>query len=423
MWTSLRPRPLSRLISVRRLSLTFAGLLFAAFVLYTRNASLAGHAENKQYELLSQVFENILTGGEAQGGKWYIPPSWTSNLTHLPKTINPNPTTILDAVRLASDLSTLNKNRQIPNTNIPLIVHQTYKTTNVQKWSNNVIECVSGWVAMAIDWHSRTHHRTGASAEAAYFMWNDKGMEEAVNYIWPDSYPLYQSLPVPVLKADTFRVFTVHSFGGIYADADTRPLRHPASWVGLSDLTPWMDEKTGKTFTPAREVGLIVGVECDTPEGGDQFWRMGYAHSVELTNWAFAGRKGHPALKDMLESVAGKGDAWDPLEVTGPYRLTDVIAEYVRKIDGDVRWAAFSGLHDGGRSKAVGDVLVLPITGFSPGRSSGYGNMGSKPTTHHDARLVHMASGSWKHFDLAVELRKLCRTVFAMCKADINVRE
>ena len=322
--------------------------------------------------------------------EWYIPPSWTSNLATLPPALNQNPSTILEAARLASHLTTLDKSRQISNTNIPLIIHQTYKTTNVQKWSDNVIECVSGWVTAAIGRHGHHHQSPGSlqsEGAAAYFMWNDKGMEEAMKSIWPDFYPFYQSLPVPVLKADTFRVFTIHSFGGVYADADTKPLRHPVSWVGPPDLTPWMDRKTGKTHQPDKdnEIGLIVGVECDTPEGSDLFWRMGYAHSVELTNWAFAGKAGHPALGNMLKSVSGKvkwvlaeenrvgkgnvegtgkGDVWDPLEVTGPYRLTDVVAEFVGKIGGDIRWAAFSGLDDGGRSKAVGDVLVLPITGF-----------------------------------------------------------
>lgn len=52
---------------------------------------------------------------------------------------------------------------------------------------------------------------------------------------------------------------------------------------------------------------------------------------------------------------------------------------------------------------------------FSPGRGQ-YGNMGSKPASDPDARLLHHAQGSWRHFDLKVELGKLCRTMFGLCR-------
>lgn len=51
----------------------------------------------------------------------------------------------------------------------------------------------------------------------------------------------------------------------------------------------------------------------------------------------------------------------------------------------------------------------------SPGRGK-YGNMGSKPISHEDARLLHHAQGSWKHFNLKVELGKFCRTAFGLCR-------
>lgn len=51
----------------------------------------------------------------------------------------------------------------------------------------------------------------------------------------------------------------------------------------------------------------------------------------------------------------------------------------------------------------------------SPGRGK-YGNMGSKPVGHPDARLVHHALGSWRHFDVWVEYGKFCRTVFGLCR-------
>lgn len=53
----------------------------------------------------------------------------------------------------------------------------------------------------------------------------------------------------------------------------------------------------------------------------------------------------------------------DPLELTGPVAITTVTKDYLSEKAG-LRWQALSGLDDGGRSKLVLDVLILPITGF-----------------------------------------------------------
>ena len=61
------------------------------------------------------------------------------------------------------------------------------------------------------------------------------------------------------------------------------------------------------------------------------------------------------------------------------------------------------------------ELTRFPRGYSSPGRGT-YGNMGSKPITHPDARLVHHALGSWKRFDWLVEYGKFCRTAFGLCR-------
>lgn len=53
----------------------------------------------------------------------------------------------------------------------------------------------------------------------------------------------------------------------------------------------------------------------------------------------------------------------DPLTLTGPAAFTDVVRSRLEEVAG-LRWHALSGLKDGGKSKLVDDVLILPITGF-----------------------------------------------------------
>lgn len=204
-----------------------------------------------------------------------------------------------------------------------------------------------------------------------------------------------------------------------YGDMDTEPLRKPKSWINASDTQPWRDPGTGAVYRSTKPVRAIVGLEADCPPGSDLYWRMGYTHPVQLTQWAFAWAPGHPILQMFLDRFSAamqerSNQAVDPLVLTGPVAFTEAVQSWLVATTG-LRWNALTGSHDGGRSKVVEDVLVLPITGFSPGRGR-YGNMGSKPVTDPSARLRHRAQGSWRKFDLLVEYGKFCRTVFGRCR-------
>lgn len=187
---------------------------------------------------------------------------------------------------------------------------------------------------------------------------------------------------------------------------------------------------------------------------------MGYSYPVQLTQWALASSSNHPVLlqfmeilthylQDIAEDYGGDLKSPNalrelrrlgPLSLTGPVAITTATQSWLETKVG-LRWNALTGLHDGGRSKLVEDILILPITGFryvpsfftfldmstssfewvspnvstSPGRGR-YGNMGSKPVSDPSARVWHRAQGSWRSFNIKVEYGKFCRTVFAMCR-------
>lgn len=109
----------------------------------------------------------------------------------------------------------------------------------------------------------------------------------------------------------------------------------------------------------------------------------------------------------------------DPLDLTGPPAFTRTAKAHCEEEDPEFKWTSLSGRSDpvGGRGKvAAGDILVLPITGFSPGRASWPHNMGSQSLQHPNARLYHAAAGSWRKMDLKVQTGKLCRTFFGRCR-------
>ncbi|GLA66369.1 hypothetical protein AtubIFM54640_008576 [Aspergillus tubingensis] len=359
----------------------------------------------KQISLLQHryplLFERVHTNTRS-GGAWYIPPTWTNGTRQ-------HPENIVDAAERVLRLAQTTE-RQIPHSSIPMIVHQTWKSTRVDTWPHVLQQSTEKWL------------RT-VDEQMAYFLWDDDGIRQFIRRFEPEREKQFYALPSHVERSDVFRILVSKWIGGVYADIDTEPLQLPTYWIAETDILPWEDHETGHVYNSTGSVHAIVGLEADCPPNSDTYWRMGYLLPVQLTQWAFAWAPGHPILQIFLDRLfmepalqphSNDLDALDPLTLTGPVAFTHAVQSWLEATVG-LRWNALSGLQDGGESKLVEDVLVLPITGFSPGRGK-YGNMGSKPISDPSARLYHHAQGSWREFNLLVEYGKLCRTVFGKCR-------
>lgn len=396
---------------------------------------------------------------------WYIPPSWAQGNSS--RHLLAEDASVLDAAEHALD-SVLRQQKFLDNSRIPLIVHQTWRTFDAQTWPGVIRESVEEWIEASVE-----DETTGM----AWILWDDEGIDALMKKYEAEMYDEFLSLPYPVEKADMFRVVVLKWFGGVvgpippisnfatanktsqYADVDARPLKHPKSWVYPSDLTPWTDTYSGATHTiykpspkyevpdqapvayhellgkddtsastfPQGSVSAIFGIEADNrPDPDSSYWRMGYRYPVQLTNWALAMSPLHPVATQFLATLRGNITQHreqlrgvDPLDLTGPPALTGAVRAVAEREDATLSWDALSarnGDADGGRGKIVAkDALILPITGFSPGRGW-FQNMGSKGIEHPNARLRHAAAGSWKNMDVKVHYGKLCRQLFGMCR-------
>lgn len=249
---------------------------------------------------------------------------------------------------------------------IPPLIHQTWKTkklTDPQTISNT-----DSW--------------RNLNPSYEYTLYDDNDADEFMRKnMAVDVYEAYALMPKPVLKADMFRYAVLLIRGGVYSDLDTRCLRSVDSWT---------QDYPG--------VGLIVGIEADPGDRPD--WALWYARHLQLVQWTIAGAPGHPVLKRVVERIAEdsemrrkegkeKNEAYDVMNWTGPGIWTDVVWEYL-KVQHGVDFEEFRGLQV---PRQVGDVLVLPITGFSPG----VGHMGSKGVTDPEAKVAHYFQGSWKN--------------------------
>ena len=184
----------------------------------------------------------------------------------------------------------------------------------------------------------------------------------------PEVYEAFDALPLAVLKADFFRYLILLARGGIYSDIDTSALQPAADWLPRD-----LDQST---------VGLVVGIEAD-PDRPD--WHQWYSRRVQFCQWTIQSKPGHPVLRDMVAMIveetlqmkkanhisAGTMEK-TVVEFTGPAAWTDAVFRYFNNpeyfnIDPAARnitYTDFSGIV---AHKKVGDVVVLPITSFSPG--------------------------------------------------------
>jgi alpha 1,6-mannosyltransferase len=183
----------------------------------------------------------------------------------------------------------------------------------------------------------------------------------------PEVLEAYDALPLPVMKADFFRYLILLARGGIYSDIDTYAIRSALDWIPES--------------VPRSIVGLVIGIEAD-PDRPD--WKDWYSRRVQFCQWTIQAKPGHPVLREVVRRITDEtlkrkkaGTLKDinnksVIEFTGPALWTDIIFEYFndeRYFDmsqsaGPIDWKNFTGMEN---SRRVGDVVVLPITSFSPG--------------------------------------------------------
>ncbi|KAF8248201.1 hypothetical protein K440DRAFT_583894 [Wilcoxina mikolae CBS 423.85] len=207
----------------------------------------------------------------------------------------------------------------------------------------------------------------------------------------PDVMEAYLSMPLPILKADFFRYLILLARGGIYADIDTFALKPATEWIPQAfDL---------------KSIGLLIGIEAD-PDRPD--WAQWYSRRIQFCQWTIQAKPGHPVLRNIVTKITAetlkrkkegklKPDHKGVVEWTGPATWTDSVFSYfndptffdMSQSAGNITFQNFTGIKE---AKMVGDVVVLPITSFSPG----IGHSGAGPVEDPIAYVKHEFEGSWK---------------------------
>lgn len=161
----------------------------------------------------------------------------------------------------------------------------------------------------------------------------------------------FDTLPMPILKYDLFRLLVLLTRGGTYTDADTTALRPIADWTrGVVDLTdPVLAlHPPSSSARESNPPSLIVGVEWSGHTERNPLNPL-YTRSVGIVQWTFGASAGHPVILDATQRVVEnsrkvaegeypgvEGDEarlhFDPeaaravLEWSGPAVLSDAVA-------------------------------------------------------------------------------------------------
>ncbi|KAH3686008.1 hypothetical protein WICPIJ_003008 [Wickerhamomyces pijperi] len=299
-----------------------------------------------------------------------------------------------------------------PNSDFPKQIWQTWKyDLSSPKFKPKFIKYVRQWQDTNQD-----HRHNLLSDEQAF-----KLIDTLYSTV-PSVLKAFHAMPKSILKADFFRYLILFARGGIYADIDTMSLKPVDTWV-TSNSTIYDQRNTA---------GLVIGVEAD-PDRED--WNVYYAKRVQFCQWTIMSKVGHPALGELiakiteitleklekgeLNKIKGKDAGDDIMNWTGPGIFTDEIFQYLNylhdtvpsselhivnhipdneynkslKPSSPIDWKYFTLMEN--TIAIYHDVMVLPITSFSPD----VGHMGSETSKHPMSFVKHMFEGSWKPED------------------------
>lgn len=261
-----------------------------------------------------------------------------------------------------------------PTPDFPAHIWQTWKTSpQDQDFDRSLFAAQASWGKV--------------NPDVEHQVLNDSHAASLVHDVYakiPKIQQAYDALPEPVLKADFFRYLILLARGGVYSDIDTTALKPTSQWV--------------PSEVPTSSYGLVVGIEAD-PDRED--WQEWYARRIQFCQWTIQSKPGHPVLVDIVTSITtetlqrqrlGELDKMhmkSVMEFTGPGIWTDAVFHHFDhdpSLKGEITWHTFVNLT---QSLKVADVVVLPITSFSPG----VGHMGSMSSSDPMAFVSHAFKG------------------------------
>jgi hypothetical protein len=254
-----------------------------------------------------------------------------------------------------------------PALRIPRTLHFTLSPAQVR--SAATASTLARWASLNPGWTLKRY----TDAEAAAFVATE----------FPSLFATYTALPLPVARADLFRLLVLLRRGGVYADGDASP-RQPLESLLTADDS-------------------LVACWENSFDTAQQASARHYVRTRQLLNWALAAQPGHPALEEAVERVsrlaaslpvalaAAQGDARAHnaavMEHTGPGPLTDAL----------LGWAA-AALNNASAEQPgdAGDWPLRLLPRVAWGTHPKAGSADGVPQSAPEVSIAHGFAGGWK---------------------------
>ncbi|KAK3590015.1 hypothetical protein CHS0354_041040 [Potamilus streckersoni] len=169
---------------------------------------------------------------------------------------------------------------------IQRIIHQTWKNRTIpgsfQPWMRSFWENHPDW---------------------EYHLWTDEASRKIIKESHPYLLPFFGNYTKPIFRADAIRYVLLYEFGGVYADIDMKSLRPLDLFI--------------------RKYSCFLGQEPhEHPMLDGNFDGL-------ACNAFMACKKGHPFMKQLIESLPSFYHFPDMLAATGPHFLTVNYKNYI----------------------------------------------------------------------------------------------
>ena len=191
-----------------------------------------------------------------------------------------------------------------PSCKIPKIIHQTWKTGQVQA---QFAARIKSWIRRNPDWE--------------YRFWTNEDNRNLIATHYPEHLEMYDKYPQNIQRADAVRYFILDKVGGVYADLDFEVRIFRSFPSKLTHLTSICCQALQPFDALISKHDLILGQE---PEAHSHIL---YNIDSMICNAIMASCPGHPFWKSAHAELQFRKDI-KTVRATGPKMLTGALERY-----------------------------------------------------------------------------------------------